>query len=132
MALRKLNEARLDDATKLSLVRTWLAHERSLEAWIRTSASLITFGFSIDKFFEQFASAEALPAREHLRGSRGVALVMIGIGTAAIIAAAFQHRSALKTLEEEYGFRRPSLAVKVAAVVAVGGFVLLAIILLGR
>jgi putative membrane protein len=39
-------------ATRLAVDRTRLAYERTLMAWIRTAISLITFGFTIYKFFQ--------------------------------------------------------------------------------
>ena len=44
----------LDTSTKLAYDRTRLAYERTLMAWVRTGTSLITFGFTIYKFFEEF------------------------------------------------------------------------------
>ena len=41
-----------DDRTALALDRTRLAHERTLMAWARTATSLISFGFTIYKFFQ--------------------------------------------------------------------------------
>ncbi|MGB0437426.1 MAG: DUF202 domain-containing protein, partial [Mycobacterium sp.] len=37
----------LDTSTRLAVDRTRLAAERTLMAWIRTSTSLIAFGFTI-------------------------------------------------------------------------------------
>ena len=39
-------------STKLAVDRTRLAHERTLMAWVRTATSLISFGFTIYKFFQ--------------------------------------------------------------------------------
>jgi putative membrane protein len=44
-------DAKLDINTQLSIERTMLAHERTLMAWVRTATSLISFGFTIYKFF---------------------------------------------------------------------------------
>ena len=41
-----------DLSTDLALRRTFMAYERTLMAWIRTATSLISFGFTIYKFFE--------------------------------------------------------------------------------
>jgi uncharacterized membrane protein YidH (DUF202 family) len=38
--------------TKLARLRTFQASERTLMAWIRTAISMISFGFTIVKFFE--------------------------------------------------------------------------------
>ena len=60
----------LDNSTKLAYDRTRLAYERTLMAWVRTGTSLITFGFTIYKFFEEFHKAEQV-ARTGGRSARG-------------------------------------------------------------
>lgn len=45
-------ERPMDTSTKLAFERTNLAHERTLMAWVRTATSLISFGFTIYKFFQ--------------------------------------------------------------------------------
>jgi uncharacterized membrane protein YidH (DUF202 family) len=49
---------KVDASTQLAAERTRLAYERTLMAWVRTGTSLITFGFTIYKFFEEFRKAE--------------------------------------------------------------------------
>jgi uncharacterized membrane protein YidH (DUF202 family) len=46
------NSAPLNETTFLAYVRTRHALERTMMAWVRTAASLITFGFSVYKFFQ--------------------------------------------------------------------------------
>ena len=41
-----------DLATRLDLERTHIAYEQSMMTWIRTAITLITFGFTIYKFFQ--------------------------------------------------------------------------------
>jgi Domain of unknown function (DUF202) len=41
----------LDTATKLAYDRTRLAYENTMMSWVRTATSLMTFGFSVFKFF---------------------------------------------------------------------------------
>ena len=48
----------LDNSTRLAVDRTRLAHERTLMAWVRTATSLISFGFTIYKFFQFELSKE--------------------------------------------------------------------------
>ena len=66
-------------ATKLAVDRTRLAHERTLMAWVRTATSLISFGFTIYKFF-QFLREGQPSARQEMIGLRAFAMLMIGIG----------------------------------------------------
>ena len=51
----------VDNATMLAFERTRLAHERTLIAWLRTAISMISFGFTIYKFFQ--AQADQDPGR---------------------------------------------------------------------
>ena len=37
------------ERTNLALDRSYLAHERTLQAWIRAALSMISFGFTLDK-----------------------------------------------------------------------------------
>lgn len=55
----------------LAFDRTRAAYERTMIAWIRTATSLITFGFSIYKFFQIEAPPSGQPNR--LIGPRGFA-----------------------------------------------------------
>src|SRR6185295_20233331 len=41
-----------DNAFLLAVERTRLAHERTLIAWVRTALSMISFGFTVYKFFQ--------------------------------------------------------------------------------
>ena len=51
----------LDISTKLSYDRTRLAYENTMMAWVRTATSLITFGFSIYKFFSVISNMARRP-----------------------------------------------------------------------
>jgi len=54
--------APLRSTNALALERTRLAHDRTMMAWIRTATSLISFGFTIHKFFEYVhQSGQATP-----------------------------------------------------------------------
>jgi uncharacterized membrane protein YidH (DUF202 family) len=60
-------------------------------AWVRTATSLISFGFTIYKFF-QYLQERQTNVEERLLGPRGYALVMITIGIVALVLATLQHR----------------------------------------
>ena len=112
--------APLPAATKLALERTRLAHERTLMAWVRTATSLISFGFTIYKFFQYLH--EGRPAVEgRILGPRGFALAMIGIGLTALIFATIEPRRNMKDLRAEYGPVPLSLAAVVAGLIAILG-----------
>jgi putative membrane protein len=92
----------LPDATRLAVERTRLAHDRTLMAWVRTATSLISFGFTIYKFFQYMRENQQVPS-EGLLGPRGFALVMIVIGLGTLTVATIQHRQSLQALRRQYG-----------------------------
>jgi putative membrane protein len=122
-----------DERTRDALIRTQLAYERTLMAWVRTATALISFGFTIYKFFQFLVESGQMPPRPRLLDARGVALVLIGLGVAALALAVIEHRHALAQLRPRYERYRAmprSLATPVAFVLAglgVAGLVLVAL-----
>jgi putative membrane protein len=110
-----------DDSTSLAVSRTMLAHDRTLMAWVRTATSMISFGFTIYKFF-QFLQDEKTAAHVHrLVGPRGIALILIGIGLAGLALAALDYRQQMAFLRQRYPSAGPyhaSVALAVATMVA--------------
>ncbi len=99
---------KINASTKLAIARTRLSYERTLMAWVRTAISLISFGFTIYKFFQIegtgkqhghrqrdriFLTDDCLrvgfPADGHLRAPPGAECAKGGIpgNSAAIIGA---------------------------------------------
>ena len=116
-----VGRADLPDATRLAVDRTRLAHERTLMAWTRTATSLISFGFTIYKFFEYLRENQKATEAGAL-GPRGFALLMIGIGVTTLVLATVEHRQNLKAMRTEYGAVVPySLATLVAGFIALLG-----------
>ena len=118
-----------DERTDLAVVRTLLAHDRTLMAWVRTATSLISFGFTIYKIFQQLA--DTIPEGVHrLLEPRGVALVLMGLGIGGLVVADIDYRrqtKALKVRFHQYGPFVRSPASGVATIIAglgVIGFVL--------
>jgi putative membrane protein len=91
----------VESSTTLAVERTRLAHERTLIAWLRTAISMISFGFTIYKFFQVQADQGSAAAVKRLLGPREFALVMIGIGVVALVMAAYQHRQSMKRLRAD-------------------------------
>src|SRR5499426_3320128 len=90
----------LDTGTKLAVERTRLAHERTLMAWVRTATSLISFGFTIYKFFQ--IERAGMP-HEGFFGPTFFSLVMISIGLLALLMATLEHRRSLDAIDAQYG-----------------------------
>jgi putative membrane protein len=88
-------------STDLAVERTRLAHDRTLMAWVRTAASLISFGFTIYKFF-QYMREQGQPVRERLFGPREFALSLIALGLVGLVLATIQNRRGMKVLRKHY------------------------------
>lgn len=88
-------------------------------SWIRTATSLITFGFSIYKFFQL-----ETPARPHrLIGPREFALALVSIGLLSLLLATLENRENIRALGAQYAGKQRSLAVVVAALISLLGVV---------
>ena len=119
------------ERTDLALIRTVVALDRTLMAWIRTATSLISFGFTIYKFFQGLRDAQTIAAERRLLDPADVALVMIALGVGSLLVATFQYRSQLNALKAAYGPTQKAfdrkLTVSVAAIMTglgIVGFVL--------
>jgi putative membrane protein len=113
----------LDRNTQLALQRSFLATERTLMAWIRTSISMIGFGFTMAKLFQSLAASNVLirgPAG-NVWTAEGVGLLLISLGTVALILAVFDHRREIRELRAAGLEARFSLTMAVASVLAILG-----------
>lgn len=110
-----------DAANNLAAERTRLAYERTIMAWLRTSASLISFGFTIQKFFE--IEAKNPGQYDSLLGPSNFGRLMILIGLVILILATAEHRRDMRALRAQYPFIRRSTATVFSAVVAFLGVV---------
>jgi putative membrane protein len=107
--------------------RVYLAAERTFLAWIRTSVSLMGFGFLIARFalflreygLTSGASASTRPA---VPSAIGFGLVCVGVGVCVMAAA--RHRAYILALQSGVGNppRDVRTALGVAAVLALVGF----------
>jgi putative membrane protein len=117
----------LDDSTRTAYETMRASNERIMMSWIGTATSLITFGFSIYKFFQIEAPANA--ERGRLIGPREFAFALVSIGLLSLLLATVEHRQAVRALEAQYGVRRRSLAGVVAVLISILGiFALFAMI----
>lgn len=120
----------LSTATRLAFERTRVAYERTMMAWVRTGTSLITFGFSVYKFFQLDTSEKDFGAP--LIGSRGFAIALIGIGLSALLAGAIEHWRDMKAMRTRYPGMPRSMSSWIATLVAALGIcALLAVIFHG-
>jgi putative membrane protein len=89
----------------LAYERTRVAYERTLMAWTRTGTSLITFGFSVYKFFQLDTAGQTLKAplvKTSIVGPREFGLVLISIGLLSLLLGTFEHSRDLRAMRREY------------------------------
>ncbi len=116
-----------DQNTLLAMKRNLLAGERTLMAWIRTSISMIGFGFTLAKLFQALADKNVLIKGPGGRtwSAEGVGMTLISLGTFALIFAVLDYRRELKLLRAAGLESRFSLPLAVASVLAILGFMAL-------
>jgi len=131
-------EVRATAADHFAWLRTRLAIERTLMAWVRTSVSLIGFGFVIVQFFERLDTmAGARPGRFD-EAPRYLGLGLIACGILALVISTWQYRRAISAISEgsfaaiaglpTVGRRTPIIAVSVLLTL-VGLFAFAAVLL---
>jgi len=108
--------------TDLAFERTMLAYERTLMAWVRTAVSLISFGFTLYKFFEEWRKNEQ-PVQS-LFTPRIVGMIMILFGLLGLLFAEIQHQRAIKKLRIDYPKAQRSLSSVLAILILVFGLAL--------
>ena len=108
--------------TDLAFERTVLAYERTLMAWIRTAISLISFGFTIYKFFQEWRKTEQ-PVQV-IFTPRIVGMIMILFGLLGLFFAEIQHVSAIKKLRRHYPNGGRSLSSVLAILILMFGLAL--------
>lgn len=91
---------RLDTATRLAYERTRVSYDRTVMAAIRTATSLITFGFTVYKFFEF-----EIPGTENTRqsiGPREFGITMILIGLTLLSLTSYEYRRDRNAMRKLY------------------------------
>lgn len=107
--------------TDLAFERTGLAENRTLMAWIRTAISMISFGFTIYKVFQE-SVREGGP--ERLLTPRIVGMMMIGFGLLGLIWGLIEHHEMIKKLRKSYPSLQRSKTSVLALFIIAFGFVL--------
>jgi putative membrane protein len=102
--------------------RTQLDYERTLLAWIRTATSMISFGFTLYKFFAELNQTQK-PV-QHILTPRVAGMVMIGFGVMALLLAEMNYVVAIRRLKEYYSRARYSFSFPLALLMLIFGLLL--------
>lgn len=90
-------------------------------AWVRTSTSLISFGFTIYKFFEYLQQQQTVHREGGVLGPRQYGTLMIGIGIIALVLATIQHRRDMQALRKHHPEVPYSLVTVLAGLISLLG-----------
>jgi putative membrane protein len=118
----------MDTNTRLAFERTNLAHDRTMMAWVRTATSLISFGFTIYKFFE-LEKGKFLGIHHQVIGPRHFAMVMISIGILSLVMATIEHVQHVESMRQQHIKMGRSLAAMVAGLISLLGLLAMAAVI---
>ena len=95
------------DRTDLAAKRTMMGADRSLMAWVRTSLSMISFGFTVYKLQQSIEKDMAISAGS---SPRNLGLFLVGLGTFAMVMGTIDYFHTIATMRLYGQFRlwRPS------------------------
>jgi len=110
-------------STDMARARTAMAADRTLMAWVRTALSMISFGFTITKFFQYLQESNQITAG--VRSARNLGLTLSVLGVAGVVVAVVHYRATLKTLGVQHARARWSVTVIAALAVAIIGAMVL-------
>jgi inner membrane protein YidH len=84
-------QVRVTADSHFAWLRTRLALERTMMAWLRTAVSLIGFGFAIVQFFERVQQMPGVRPAEHPDAPLYLGLALISCGVLALIVSVWQY-----------------------------------------
>lgn len=120
------NELSADAAPRndpdLGVMRTMMAADRTLMAWMRTSLSMLSFGYTIYKVLEEVREAAHIPI--HSSAPRNAGMFLTVTGTAALIMGTAEYFGTLRMLRRSYLFRRVRPTLIMSVLMAIAGMAL--------
>jgi putative membrane protein len=92
-------EAPRDLRLPAALVRTALSSEQTLMSWVRTSLSMVTFGFSIAQFF--YFLAEHQDDADFTASPNRLGIALISVGILVLVLAVVEHLLRIRALKSQ-------------------------------
>lgn len=92
-------------ANHFAWIRTMLGLQRTLMATVRTSVSLIGFGFTVAQFFDKVRTNTPVEMRSvRINAPRDLGLMLIGAGVISLFSFIWQYGNAVKYMRSgEFG-----------------------------
>jgi putative membrane protein len=112
-------------ANELAAARTILAIERNFMALVRTSVSLIGFGFTIYKFLEALKANDEFKSSSHFARNLGLFLILLGMSLLILGYIQFNRLKALVRGDYEQRVHISTATVAGAGVLIAGMLALL-------
>jgi putative membrane protein len=104
----------------LALMNTLMAADRTLMAWIRTSLSLLSFGFTIYKVLQGFQDVTGkFVVKTDV--PRNAGLFLTGMGTFAMVMGTIEYWQTLRTLHQPRVFQHPRAPLIMAFIMSLMG-----------
>jgi putative membrane protein len=103
----------------LGELRTIMAADRTLMAWVRTALSMLSFGFTIYKFLQSVASRSP-----HPNSAQQVGLFLAGMGVASMVLGTISYWATLKDLQRTETFRIGRPVLLIALLMSLAGIAL--------
>ena len=101
--------------------RTIMAADRTLMAWIRTSLSMSSFGFTIYKFLDGLAEQQQIA---HSNSAQHIGLFLVGLGITAIVLGTIGYWITLRDLQRVEMFRLGRPVLVMALIMSAAGVLL--------
>jgi putative membrane protein len=110
--------------------RVHMANERTFLAWIRTSISIMAFGFVVEKFSLFVKQVSFYLGKETTPPPAGystvIGIILVGLGAVMGVLAFVRYKSVQRQIEEDTYSRSPVLSVLLAlSVLVIGVFLVL-------